>query len=426
MDGMNSETRVSQSRSYQVTTPCHVRLKQLAGTTEVRAWDRPAVSVEAVAYGYGRSEAAAAADAKGWTLEEKVKPSVVTLKVRPRLNPLPHGCVDLVVHVPARASLEIDTVSGNTQVIGVRGSVRVDGASGEVDLEGCSGDAAIDTAVGTVTVRGHRGTLYIDTGSGRVAVTDHRGRLRVDTAGGQVDVMDVAGDVWVDGGNGKVSLHRCAGEVNVDTAGGGIILAECPASQVQLGTQSGTIDAGFSPCQQGQYECRTATGDIDVRLDPGASAELAVFADRGSVNCSVPLREAVRRPSEYRGRLGGGRAGIKLTTRTGAVRMGFLPVNASPGRGKAPDEATQVLKLLAEGRIDAEQAEALLSAIRGEPAHEPGAGPAAAAPAEDPTALAAAPERADAPHGDYPASDSARTEASTDGSRQATEEGEPA
>ncbi len=159
-----------------------------------------------------------------------------------RLSQACHGSwscsVDLVVVVPRRMEVWVDTGSGDLFAHGLEGSVHADTGSGDVVLAALrAGEVAVSTGSGDVRGEG-LAVLRVDadTGSGDVhlglAPVDAPRRVRADTGSGDV-VLDLpAGAYALDWSTGSGDLDiqdisidgRATDRIEVDTGSGDILL----------------------------------------------------------------------------------------------------------------------------------------------------------------------------------------------------------
>jgi DUF4097 and DUF4098 domain-containing protein YvlB len=162
------------------------------------------------------------------------------------------GCSDgrFEITVPLGAKVSARSWSGSVSVRGVHGDVdtqtqsadidvrdvgRLDleTLSGDVSIQGVKGDANINTVSGDVQLSGLRGDLEAETVSGDLRLTDIVARqVRTHTTSGDVDF---AGPI-ADGGRYEFSTH--SGEI-------GLQLPRDVGAQLSVSTFNGEIDSEF-------------------------------------------------------------------------------------------------------------------------------------------------------------------------------------
>ncbi len=120
-----------------------------------------------------------------------------TLSLIPRL---PHKVnqqysVSFDLNIPASADVEIETVSGDSEIEGVRGAVMVDSVSGDVGLDGLAGSVRVKTVSGSVeaTLGTAMDRITIETVSGAVDIEvppETGGTVEAETVSGKMSAKD--------------------------------------------------------------------------------------------------------------------------------------------------------------------------------------------------------------------------------------------
>ena len=180
------------------------------------------------------------------------------------------GGTDLEIQVPAGSRPEVETVSANIDVTGLRGDVR---------LESVSGNVTVDTA-------------------GSVRAKTVSGEVKVKSGGPDVDASSVSGDLEI---------------------------AAATLKDAQFETVSGDIriDAGTAP--QGRLDAKAVSGTIELRIPAGAGADFDVSTFSGDIRNE--LGPEARRKSEHgpgmelRFQSGDGSARMYLKSFSGDVRI---------------------------------------------------------------------------------------------------------
>ena len=140
--------------------------------------------------------------------------------------------IDLTIHMPKSAMLDIADGSGEIKVTNVASADIKDG-SGKIDVSYIAGKLTIHDGSGGIRVSNVENDISIHDGSGGIIVTDSKGDLEVFDGSGSIDVNNIAGRVTVsdgsggidiDGvdsftllqdGSGSVSVNNVSGEVNM-------------------------------------------------------------------------------------------------------------------------------------------------------------------------------------------------------------------
>jgi len=298
-------------------------------------------------------------------------------------------------------------------------------AGARVVLQNCAGDIR-GTAFQSLSVQEHRGDLALyDIGSVELVnlrgdvqlrasqslrVTGFRGDLEARIVREEIDVADVHGDISLRGVRGRLALKGIDGDV----------LVLDPEGQLDISGMNGDLEFR-ADLHRGQYNLET-NGDIEISLEPESDARLDLEAQHGRVHCAIPLVDAQTSARSVSGHLGSDGAQLKAIASQDiqvralrgedlreemererahaeafarrevahALRMAEKAHRVSerlsqkaqdraerlrhwqsrwstlPRRATSQDlegERLTVLKMLAEHKIDADQAEALLRAL---------------------------------------------------------------
>jgi len=297
-----------------------------------------------------------------------------------------------------------------------------------VVLESCAGDLHA-TSFDALHVSKHRGDLSVDnvnrievtTGHGDVQVQEAQS-LHVTTLCGDLRVRAVRDKVSVAGVHGDISLKQATGQLDLHNITGDLSIRD-PEGHVDVHDIDGDLKLGGN-LQGGQYDLET-TGNVTVYLEPTSNARLHLEAPLGRIVCDLELSGVQESAHRLEGDLGKGTAQVKIVAHNGDIKVRQTRGNnlrhaierertraearvrreakraqriAEKARRrserlaqKAQDRATRldrwhiewsasragvtpkklaserlaVLKMLSEGKIGAEQAEALLRALEG-------------------------------------------------------------
>ena len=190
----------------------------------------------------------------------------------PADRPLSHIDASIVVLVPARFNLDVETASGTVQVANLDGDLRAVTAGGDIHTADITGAARVQTAAGNIDLGNVDQRVEARTAGGSIRVGDVKGDAYLDTRGGEIVSGMVGGSVHAQTAAGDILLRGVAGPVIVETAGGQIQLGEC-GGPVHAQTAAGSIHVDGA---RGRVEAETAGGSLDLlRLMSGVRAGTA-------------------------------------------------------------------------------------------------------------------------------------------------------
>ena len=256
-----------------------VEIDNLKGRVEVRAWDRQEVRVTG-SLGDGVEKLVIDGDRDELRIE--VKYPNRSRNTEPTM---------LVVQVPLRAELEIETVSADIDVHGV--------APRELSLQSVSGD---------IVANGAPRRASVESVSGDVNLTFNSS---------EVEASTVSGDLVVAGRlTGEASVETVSGDLRFDSRGERL-------RKFSAGSVSGTIAARLALAEAGEIRMESVSGDLGLDLPKDLSAE--VSGESFSGDLSAPgakiQREDFGPGSSFHQRYGDGKGEIRLETFSGDARL---------------------------------------------------------------------------------------------------------
>jgi DUF4097 and DUF4098 domain-containing protein YvlB len=227
-----------------------VMISNVAGSVEVRGWDRNEVQVT------GTLDE----DVERVDLESSGGRTIVKVIVSRGMNR--DADAELEVMVPKMSRIDVSTTSADVSSRGVLGSQHLTTVSGEITADVSGSDSELRTVSGDLTVRGSGKPISL-------RVSSVSGSLDLTNAAGKVDVVTVSGDARVQMGE---------------------------AREVRGRTTSGDIDLTARLTNDARVEVDSVSGEVTLRLAPrGFSAEIETFS--GDIHGC--LADKVERASKY-------------------------------------------------------------------------------------------------------------------------------
>ncbi len=242
------------------------------------------------------------------------------------------GSKDLEVQQEENA-LEITASASLSLTVPVQASVA---------LDGCAGDAHI-VNVEQLVVKGHRGDLslrqvnqieiaavYGDVSVGTSA------SLQVTTLNGDILVRSVSEKVALVGIRGDVSLRDTGGQVTVRGVTGDILIHD-PGGSVEARDLNGDVKLR-GDLQDGQFSLE-ANGSIKIYLEPTSNVHLELQAPLGHIRSDLELIDALQAAHTLAGGLGTGTAQLKAVAASGDITLSREQVGEQLDRRLARAEA---------------------------------------------------------------------------------------
>jgi hypothetical protein len=339
----------------------------------------------------------------GWDGEEiliKTDEDALTLQQDGEMVSL--SCTDDVsLRIPREAILSVGRIGGDAAVRGVLGNIEIKEIDNDLSMREV-GSVAIETIKADFSLRGARGNLYVKNTGGDVSIRDVEENITLDSVADDLALRGARGNVKVNVGEDiVVYLEPKADGVYSITAGDDILLVLKTNANVTLSMHGDEIDVQWPGIEnEGDVTERTlvlgdgsakislhAGGDIRVTNDAeaGNSAEdfgnfagmnfdWSGFGERISRQVEQATARAAKRAEEAARRVE--RHAERHARRWGRnLKAGRWSWDAGPRGAPTPpsppsepvaeEERLAVLKMLAEKKITAEQAEQLLNALEG-------------------------------------------------------------
>lgn len=268
-------------RSLPTGATPSVEISNVQGRVTVTAWDQQVVKVTGTIEN-DQTEFEFVGDQRH-----------VVIKVRPESGKSHrnHDEAILDIKVPAGASLDINTVSADIDVQGVRGEQRLQAISGGVTTVAYSEQLDIRTISGDAVVNGTGGK-------------------------GRIDVQSVSGGVTVRGVDGEVEAQSVSGNVELDLG---------TATRLSLETVSGNLKASLTLAGDARFDAESVSGDVDVRFAKPVNGEFEFETFSGNIeNCFGPKAERKSKyapGTELRFTQGSGGARVSIDTLSGTISI---------------------------------------------------------------------------------------------------------
>jgi len=309
---------------------------------------------------------------------------------------------DLALRVPKAAVFELMNIGGDASIRGVQGSVDLQTIGGDLSIRD-AGSVTIGTIGSDFSLRNAKGDVHVRNAGGDVSVREVEGNIMLDSVGDDLALRGAHGDVKVNVGEDVIVYldPRADGTYSV-VAGDDILLVLPDGANATLSLQGDKVDIdlpGVDPDADatervvvlGDGSARislSAGGDVRVsnREDAGEHAEdfgnfaginldfsgfgerISRQVERATARATKRAEEAVRRAERTAERHARrGRVGLEVGRWNWDFKGTPKPPTppAPPTEPVSEDERMTILKMLAEKKITAEQAEQLLIALEG-------------------------------------------------------------
>jgi hypothetical protein len=259
-----------------------IDIDNLKGRIEVRAWDREEVKISG-SLGEGVEKLVIEGDRQHLVVQ-------VRYPKGGGWGGDKSGPTELLLSVPRRADLEIESVSANVHVTGVAPSL--------LSIDSVSGDVAAAAAPAKASVATVSGDLILTLNSA------------------DVDVQSVSGDMVLRGRlNGEIDAETVSGDVEIAVNGEHI-------QRLKANAVSGDVSIHTALAPKGEIRAETVSGDLLLRLPRDVSAQARGESFSGNLKATGVTVEKRQGPgSSFSTRYGGGSGEISLQTFSGNAEI---------------------------------------------------------------------------------------------------------
>lgn len=305
---------------------------------------------------------------------------------------------DVSLRIPKNSSLSIQRIGGDAALRGVIGDIEIREVSNDLSMRDV-GNVLIEAVHSDFSLRGAKGNLYLKSAGGDVSIRDVEGNVNLDSVADDLALRGARGNIKVNVGEDVVVYlePKDDGAYSI-TAGDDILLVLKPNANVTLNMSGDEIDVDWPGVEKQQDVTErvlvfgngsakimlNAGGDIRVtnNAEAGNSAEdfgnfagmnfdWSGFGERFSRQVEQATARAAKRAEEAARRV------ERHAERQARRWRGNGPWNwesgpkgvptppTPPSEPVAEEERMAILKMLADKKITAEQAEQLLNALEG-------------------------------------------------------------
>lgn len=269
----HAATPIDETRALDPTGS--IEIENLKGRIEVRTWDRAEVRVTGT---LGDGVRRLRLDGGGRALK---------IEAEYPENSRGTGPTTLLVTVPQRAEVEIESVAAEVDVEGVAGaSLDIESVSGNVVAVGAPRRADVESVSGNVRLSLNSATLDAETVSGNLSLRGRigeqvkaetvSGNIDIDTRGERphlVDASTVSGDVRIRTGladGGKLAFESVSGDLELTMPASLSARARGETFSGTLRAPQATIDkADFGPGASFSHRYGQGSGEIEIETFSG-------------------------------------------------------------------------------------------------------------------------------------------------------------
>jgi len=269
------EKTVSLAKDGKVT------LQNITGSIDVKSWNKGEVKIDATKISRASTLDKAKENAglvkievekDGNTLRIKTEyPDEGKIMRRRSLN----VSVKYSLVIPAKASVKIDSVTGDVDLEKIGGAVKVSIVTGGIVVKKADKGVDCETVTGKINLQNITGDAFMETVTGRITASHIKGSIKANVVTGRIELRDVSEASVVDG-NTVTGTVIYDGKINRD-------------GRYTLNTHTGRIEMTLPADSGFDLEANTFSGRIESDFDIKISGKISKKRISGVVNKGGPL-----------------------------------------------------------------------------------------------------------------------------------------
>lgn len=267
-----------------------VRIENVAGSVTVSTWDQEKIEIKG-SLGRDVKELRISGDEDGWEIEVIPERGPWNRQISSRLE----------FRVPEEIELDINTVSANVKIDGIKNECDVETVSGRVEVDHGAGEISAVTVSGGIRIEGVFTDVRAGTVSGSVEVDGQAEDIVAKSISGTVRIDAPAESVEAKSVSGRVEVQGAQKDARLSSVSGRLSLAADKSDTVELSTVSGSINFATKAYPEGRLDAKAQSGSIRIELPKDISAKFDVSSHTGSIRNAFGV-DAVRSSNHGPGR----------------------------------------------------------------------------------------------------------------------------
>lgn len=311
---------------------------------------------------------------------------------------------DVSLRIPKAATLLLQAAGGDVAIRGVIGDIELRQVAGDLSIRE-AGSVSVDTVAGDFSLRSAKKNLYVKNAQADVSIREVEGSITLDSVADDLALRGARGNIKVNVGEDVVVYlePKSDGDYSI-TSGEDILLVLPNNANATLNIKGDRIFVDLPSLKEDDETERVVTlgnGSAKISLNAGgkvrvsnnakageSAEEFGNFAglnfdwsgfgeriskqvEQATSRATRRVEEAARRAERHAERVVGrqmrhGKHGLSVGPWNWDLGPKGVPMSpSSPSEPVSEDERMAILKMLAEKKITAEQAEQLLAALEG-------------------------------------------------------------
>jgi DUF4097 and DUF4098 domain-containing protein YvlB len=249
--------------------------------------------------------------------------------------------VNLEVHVPKQAGVDVRTTRGNIKVNGLAGTILADSRRGDIEIRDAGKDVQVQMRSGDLQTSGVKGNVRVNGRGSDIDISDvageasiegeYTGTTRIKNVAKNVHFLSQRTDLTIGSLPGRLELD--SGDLRVYDANGNVAVTTSHKDirmdningRIQVNNSKGDVELRLKDAPKDEIEVNNESARIDVTLPANSAFEIQASSRNGDANTDFQGPELKQSSDNNMARLEGkiGNRGpqIRLKTTYGTVSL---------------------------------------------------------------------------------------------------------
>ena len=228
--------------------------------------------------------------------------------------------IRFVIEVPTSVRLEINSTSGDIDLLGLTGTTTISATSGDIRIVGYTGDLNIETTSGDISFKDIKGDIEAKSTSSDMLFDNVTGDVVVQSTSGDTEAHWLIGRMRVTKTSGDVRIDALSGDIDINTTSGNIEIDQKEGS-VFVSTSSGDVRVRSEMTNGKRFEVETISGDIMVAVPSEMNGRVRLETISGSIDTDLAVEVRSFNKHRLEGEVGGDGPEVILSTTSGDINL---------------------------------------------------------------------------------------------------------
>jgi DUF4097 and DUF4098 domain-containing protein YvlB len=228
--------------------------------------------------------------------------------------------VKYIIEVPTKVRLEVNTTSGDVDLLGLAGEATVSGTSGDIKVIGFTGDLNVETTSGDLSFKDVTGNIDANSTSSDMLFDNVTGDVIVQSTSGETEEHYVTGKTRITKTSGNVRIQAASGDIEINTTSGNIDIEQREGAMF-VSTASGDVHARSDVIQGKRFEIETISGDVTLQVPAELKGRVKLETVSGAIDTDLAIEVRSFNKHRLEGRVGGDGPEVVLSTTSGDISL---------------------------------------------------------------------------------------------------------